>query len=175
MDLQLLIADDKANYKYKCICGKKYSCRQNLHRHKLTCNYEPQASPEPALTQSTSLSLTNLDYNIITNLINQVNLLTKKIEKLEEIQKNNEHLPDKTAVPSISQHPSITNIITKNTRINNWKTQGIIADDWDKIFERYVNTNNCDTCNKFIQGRFKNLEHNHFITDRENIRAMHER
>jgi hypothetical protein len=47
----------------------------------------------------------------------------------------------------------------KSTRINNWKRLGIICDDWDTLYERYINTNNCERCNKEIKK--KCLDHNH--------------
>ena len=49
----------------------------------------------------------------------------------------------------------------KCKRISKWKSRGIIC-DYDAIYEIYLNTNNCDSCNKEIQTGFnKALDHCH--------------
>ena len=35
----------------------------------------------------------------------------------------------------------------KYRRIYNWKYIGIISDDYDKLYERFINTKNCELCN----------------------------
>ena len=35
---------------------------------------------------------------------------------------------------------------TKNQRIHSWKNQGIISDDWDTIYDRYMNATHCEEC-----------------------------
>jgi len=34
----------------------------------------------------------------------------------------------------------------KSNRIGNWKHYGIICDDYNALYERYLNTNNCEEC-----------------------------
>ena len=41
----------------------------------------------------------------------------------------------------------------KSYRINNWKNKGIICKDFDKLYDTYINTNNCNWCNKDITKR----------------------
>ena len=35
----------------------------------------------------------------------------------------------------------------KTDRITNWKLRGVICDDWDVLYERYLNTKFCEECN----------------------------
>ena len=54
-----------------------------------------------------------------------------------------------------------------------WKQYGIITDDWKNVYDIYMDTTKCDYCNK----KFKNtldrqLDHNHNITDSNNIRGI---
>jgi len=53
----------------------------------------------------------------------------------------------------------------KTKRIGNWKTQGLIG-DYEAIYQRYLNTTNCDLCNiQLCEGRKgsnrKCMDHNH--------------
>ena len=36
---------------------------------------------------------------------------------------------------------------TKNRRISNWKRAGIVSDDWNAVYERYINATHCEECN----------------------------
>lgn len=50
-------------------------------------------------------------------------------------------------------------------RIKNWKKQGIIHDDFDTIYDIFINTKECDVCKvELTEGRGKNcrnLDHDH--------------
>ncbi len=51
----------------------------------------------------------------------------------------------------------------KKCSFTSWKKQGLIG-DYDEIYNRYINTTNCDLCNVFLEGRGgkkKCMEHNH--------------
>ncbi len=49
----------------------------------------------------------------------------------------------------------------KSSRINNWKRRGIIG-DLHFLYDKYINTNNCEKCNLlFIDTKNKCLDHNH--------------
>tara|TARA_R110000823_G_C15619283_1_gene467394 strand:+ start:127 stop:513 length:387 start_codon:yes stop_codon:yes gene_type:complete len=54
----------------------------------------------------------------------------------------------------------------KTYSLSNWKKHGLIG-NYDEIYERYLNTNECDNCNiKFSIigdgiGRFKCMDHDH--------------
>ena len=54
----------------------------------------------------------------------------------------------------------------KNRRINDWKRMGIKCDDYDKLYNKYININNCELCNiELINGTglsiHKHLDHDH--------------
>jgi len=64
----------------------------------------------------------------------------------------------------------------KSHTITQWKHQGIIFHDWDLLYDIiYMLTSHCDNCNVFLQGRGndrKCLDHDHSITDRDNVRNV---
>lgn len=35
----------------------------------------------------------------------------------------------------------------QNTRISRWKHSGVICDDFDALYDKYINTTNCEECN----------------------------
>ena len=50
----------------------------------------------------------------------------------------------------------------KNRTIHNWKRRNIIDEDYDSLFEYYLNCNNCMIClNTFDKRINKHLDHNH--------------
>ncbi len=54
----------------------------------------------------------------------------------------------------------------KSHRIKNWKRRGIISDDWDYLYDRYITTLNCEDCDcELIQGLYganrRCLDHDH--------------
>ena len=43
----------------------------------------------------------------------------------------------------------------KFNRIRNWKRRGIISDDYDKLYEKYLTTTHCELCNvELIENRY---------------------
>lgn len=66
----------------------------------------------------------------------------------------------------------------KARRIRRWKKQGIISDDYNSLYERFINTKNCENCeielteNRYNTSTTRNLDHDHDITDRENVRNI---
>ena len=66
----------------------------------------------------------------------------------------------------------------KSNKISHWKRQGIISDDWDSLYEKFINTKNCENCNVDLTvGRYSTsttrcLDHDHSILDRENVRNI---
>jgi len=57
--------------------------------------------------------------------------------------------------------------------ISNWKSIGIIADNYDEWYEKYLICNECNFCDKkFKNTKDKHLDHNHTINDCENIRGV---
>lgn len=62
----------------------------------------------------------------------------------------------------------------KVKRITNWKRQGIISDDYNKLYERYINTNYCENCDcELVHGtgfsNKKHLDHDHHSGEVRNI------
>jgi len=54
----------------------------------------------------------------------------------------------------------------KSNRIKDWKRIGLISEDYDKIYEHYINTWECDNCGiELIEGRFganrRCMDHSH--------------
>jgi len=64
----------------------------------------------------------------------------------------------------------------KSRTISHWKQQKIIFHDWDLLYDViYSLTSHCDECNVFLQGlgnEKKCLDHDHSITDRDNVRNV---
>jgi len=64
----------------------------------------------------------------------------------------------------------------KSRRIRRWKHQGIISEDYDALYERFMSTTHCENCSVLLTtgcGRTgKCLDHDHDIKDRENVRAV---
>ena len=62
----------------------------------------------------------------------------------------------------------------KSHRISCWKQFGVISDDFNLLYEKYINTNNCEECNvELIHGNFGNnkkcLDHCHKSGEFRNI------
>ena len=50
----------------------------------------------------------------------------------------------------------------KYNAVYNWKRYGVIHDDFDKLYELYINTTECNVCNKtFKKSNDKCLDHDH--------------
>ena len=66
----------------------------------------------------------------------------------------------------------------KGGRISNWKQQGIISNNWDSLYDRFLNCKKCENCDveltidRHSTWTRKCLDHDHSITDRENVRNV---
>ena len=50
----------------------------------------------------------------------------------------------------------------KSNRIKIWKHRGIICEDFDSVYEKYINTTCCEYCNcEFTEKNVRCLDHNH--------------
>jgi len=66
-----------------------------------------------------------------------------------------------------------SSLYKKQHKISRWKHQGIITNDWNNVYEIYMNTTNCDYCNKkFKDSLDRHLDHDHDIKDNNNIRGI---
>ena len=61
----------------------------------------------------------------------------------------------------------------KNRTISNWKRIGVIDGDYDLLFEVYDKETNCWICLEPFNKRInKHLDHDHHITDENNVRYI---
>ena len=66
----------------------------------------------------------------------------------------------------------------KSARIRQWKYKGIITEDYDTLYEKYLNTKNCELCSvvlttsRYTTKTTRCLDHDHDITDRDNVRNI---
>jgi len=95
-------------------------------------------------------------------------------EKIKEQQrvfrlKNKEKLNEKRRLYSIKNNEKCkeyhkeyrqTDKDKKRQIITRWKVRGVICEDFNKMYEIYINTNNCNWCNKDVAKR-RYIEHNH--------------
>jgi hypothetical protein len=52
--------------------------------------------------------------------------------------------------------------VVKQRRIARWKKYGIICNNYDEMYNIYINTSKCDYCNKdFENSKERCLDHNH--------------
>ena len=50
----------------------------------------------------------------------------------------------------------------KRYKIQNWKQRGLIHDDYHALYEKYINTDKCDVCNKVFENTTdKCMDHDH--------------
>ena len=84
-----------------------------------------------------------------------------KLQKKEYYQKNKEKR--KAYNKAYDQTPAGI----KSHRISDWKRYGVICDDWDNLYEIYINTKNCGNCNveltedKITTSTTRCLDHSH--------------
>tara|TARA_R110002167_G_scaffold54644_1_gene155689 strand:+ start:472 stop:957 length:486 start_codon:yes stop_codon:yes gene_type:complete len=58
----------------------------------------------------------------------------------------------------------------KSNRISRWKQKGLISDNYDEIYDRYISSNNCELCNKeYKNTRDRHMDHDHQIGKFRNI------
>ena len=80
----------------------------------------------------------------------------KKLYDLKNKEKQTKQMYDYNRTPSGK----------KSMKISDWKFHGLIG-DYDEIYDRYINCNNCEECNCEFSiigdgvGRFKCMDHDH--------------
>ena len=58
----------------------------------------------------------------------------------------------------------------KSYSIYNWKSRGVIHEDFNKLYELYINTTECMVCNKnFNTTKDRYLDHSHITGEYRNI------
>ena len=88
-------------------------------------------------------------------------------EKVKINEKNRDHVKKRQSKKQWAKNNH------DNVKISGWKSYGIITTDWNNVYDVYINTTNCNYCNK----KFKNtldrcLDHDHSIKDNNNIRGI---
>jgi len=95
---------------------------------------------------------------------NEKNIEKKKEQKKEWYEVNKEQIKEYFKTPQGK----------KIRRINDWKQSGLISEDYDKIYEIYVNTWECDNCGiELVEGNYganrRCMDHNHRTGEFRNI------
>ena len=61
----------------------------------------------------------------------------------------------------------------KSMRLGNWKSSGIIFDDFDWLYDLYINCSKCDFCKKDFKDSYERcLDHDHDVHDYNNVRGI---
>ena len=84
----------------------------------------------------------------------------KNKEKINEINRNNHHKNKENRNEQKREYSQTENGKKSNT-IGQWKYKGVICEDFNKMYEIYINTNNCQWCDNDISEK-RELEHNHY-------------
>ena len=114
----------------------------------------------------------NRQYNLknkekIKEYYRQYNL--KNLKNKEKIKEYNKEyfLKNKDKVLKNQKEYQKTDICKKIQRISSWKYQGLISDNYDEIYEKYLNCKNCEECNieltidRFTTATTKCMDHDH--------------
>ena len=58
----------------------------------------------------------------------------------------------------------------KNVKKSDWKKRGLIMDNFEEIYDKYIRATHCELCNKqFTKTRDRQMEHNHETGEFRNI------
>ena len=88
-----------------------------------------------------------------------------KLKRLEYYEKNKEQ--EKAKMKEYGKVYKQTYKGKKSSRISGWKFMGIKCENYDEMYERYINTKNCELCNvELIESKLattnrKSLDHDH--------------
>tara|TARA_R100000808_G_C2145021_1_gene152788 strand:- start:2210 stop:2614 length:405 start_codon:yes stop_codon:yes gene_type:complete len=66
----------------------------------------------------------------------------KNKDKIKEYQQKN-----KDKIKEYDKEYRQTPSGKKSKRISNWKRSGVMCDDWDALYQKYINTHFCELCN----------------------------
>ena len=90
-------------------------------------------------------------------------------EKIKEYRENN-----KEKIKEQTKEYKQTETGIKCQRISKWKQYGVISDDYNKLYNIYINTTNCEECNiELVEGMYgknkKCLDHDHTTGQFRNV------
>jgi len=102
---------------------------------------------------------------------NRISYHKNKVLKTEEEKQANKE--KQRLITEKRREENKPNII-KSNRIRKWKSRGVICDDWNELYDKYINTNNCEECNiELIEGMYgsnkKCLDHCHKTGEFRNV------
>jgi len=138
----------KVQLQFICICGKEYTNRHNLCRHKKTCDYKPVEEPTPRPQEE--INETNINYLINTEIIIDIIKENKEFKKL--IVEQNNKLIEQTIKVSEQNNQVIelhkeNNILNKENNILNKENNVLINKLVEKESIMTINNNNNTTNN----------------------------
>jgi len=88
-------------------------------------------------------------------------------------EKNKEHIKEKRK--EYNKNYMCLPKPIKHYRIKNWKKRGVICDDYDALYNQYINTPNCENCNveltvdRYNTPTTRCLDHNHDTGEFRNV------
>ena len=78
-------------------------------------------------------------------------------QKKKEYRENN-----KTKIAENNKEYRQTPNGKKSTTINNWKKYGLIHDNYDELYDKYLDTSECDVCKYvFDETNWRCMDHDH--------------
>ena len=86
------------------------------------------------------------------------------IEYQKRWWEENKHKKNKEQIRENNRKYSKTEKGKRKIKIKDWKSKGMICDDWDKFYDKYISTSHCESCNlEFGNERCnrRNLDHQH--------------
>ena len=109
----------------------------------------------------------------------------KNKEKIQEYREKNKEKAieyrEKNKEKAIEYHKEYqkeyrkTSARKKSSRISGWKQKGVVSDNFDALYERYISTTNCELCNcELTEDRYNTsttrcLDHDHQTGEFRNV------
>jgi len=110
------------------------------------------------------------EYNKQYRLKNKEKMKGQKNEYLKQYR-----IKNKEKISQFEKERRKTLKHKKSTRISVWKHRGVIFHDYDLLYDIYLQTTHCDECKCELNTNTytrKCLDHDHDITDDENVRNI---
>ena len=86
-------------------------------------------------------------------------------DKIREYKKEYDkayHEKNRDKIREYKKEYSQTENGKKTYTIGSWKKHGLIHDDYDALYEKYINTDKCEICNKVFENSFyRCMDHDH--------------
>ena len=97
-----------------------------------------------------------------------------RLKNKEEIKEQNKvyYIENKEKIKEQNKAYRQTPAGIKSRRIGHWKASGVICDDWDKLYDKYLNTLECENCEIELDtntSTTKCLDHDHLTGEFRNV------